>query len=116
MDARLVRWSSSSGIWIGALAWATSTQLNYALVSWVCASGIRVIPWIAAALAVLALAGALLSSIAFRYRAGRLETNTPAGGTPHQMLAIVWIASGVLFAVIILLQGSASFFLTGCEP
>jgi hypothetical protein len=116
MDARLARWSSSAGIWIGALAWAISTQLNYALVPWVCTSGARVIPWLAALLVVISLGGAALSGVAFRNRAGRLESNSPAAGTPHQMLAVVGILSGLLFALVIALQGAASFFLTGCEP
>lgn len=116
MDASVARWSSSTGIWIGALAWAVSTQLNYALVPWVCASGARIIPWSAAALVVLALIGAGVSALAFRSRAARLESNTPMAGTPHQMLAVVGIVSGLLFALIIALQGTASFFLTGCEP
>jgi hypothetical protein len=116
MDARLVRWSSSAGIWIGAFAWAVSTQLNYALVPWICASGVRVVPWTAAALALLSLAGTALSAMAFRDRAARLETGTPRAGTPYQMLAVIGVLSGVLFALVIALQGTASFFLTGCEP
>lgn len=116
MDARLARWSSSAGIWIGALAWAVSTQLNYALVPWVCANGVPFIPWATACLVVVALGGGALSGIAFRSRAGRLETNSPAAGTPHQMLAVIGILSGLLFALVIALQGTASLFLTGCEP
>jgi hypothetical protein len=116
MEARLARWSSSAGIWIGALAWAISTQLNYALVSWVCVTRVPIIAWIAAVLVVLALGGGAWSAIAFRNRAGRLETNSPAAGTPHQMLAVVGMASALLFAIVIALQGAASLFLTGCEP
>ena len=116
MDARAARWSSSAGLWIGAFAWAVSTQLNYALVPWICAGGARVIPAIAALLVIVCLGGAWLSGIAFHGRAGRLETNSPAAGTPHQMLAVIGILAGMLFAVIIALQGTASFFLTGCEP
>lgn len=116
MDARLARWSSSTGLWVGALAWAVSTQLNYALVPWVCASGVRLIPWTAGGLALLAIVGAALSALAFRSRSERLETQTPAAGTPHEMMAVIGMAAGVLFALIIVMQGTASFFLTGCEP
>jgi len=115
MDPRLIRWSSSAGIWIGALAWATSTQLNYSLVPWVCTSGVRITPWTAAALAVIALLGSGLSVYAFRHRRERLETERPQAGTPHEMLAVLGIAIGVLFALIIVMQGVAGLFLTGCE-
>jgi hypothetical protein len=115
MGPRLVRWSSSAGLWIGALSWATSTQLNYALVSWVCSSGVRITPFIAGALAVVALLGAAISGVAFRRRRERIETQTPAAGTPHEMLAVIGIIAGVLFALIILMQGLAGLFLTGCE-
>jgi len=116
MDARSARGSSSAGIWIGALAWAVSTQLNYALVPWMCTNGLRVAPWIAALLVLTALGGGLWSALAFRHRTGRLETNTPGAGTPHQMLAVIGILAALLFALVIALQGSANFFLTGCEP
>jgi hypothetical protein len=116
MDQRTGRLTSSAGIWIGALAWATSTQLNYSLVPWVCASGAPVVPWIAAGLAIISLLGAWLSWRSFVNRAERIETQTPEAGTPLEMLAVIGIASGILFAVIIALQGSAALFLTGCEP
>jgi hypothetical protein len=116
MDQRTGHFAASAGIWIGAFAWAVSTQLNYSLVPWVCASGVPIIPWIGAGLAVLALVGVFLSWRAFARRAQRLETETPAAGTPHEMLALISIGSGILFAVIIALQGVAPLFLTGCEP
>jgi len=115
MDARLVRWSSSAGLWVGALSWATSTQLNYSLITWVCSSGVRLTPWTASALAVLALIGASVSAFAFMHRDQRLETQTPQAGTPHEMLAVIGIGAGVLFALIIVMQGVAGLFLTGCE-
>jgi hypothetical protein len=115
MDARLVRWTSSAGIWIGALAWATSTQLNYSLVPWVCASGMRITPITGGLLAVVALLGAALSGAAFRNRPVRLETQTPQAGTPHTMLAVLGMGIGVLFALIIIMQAAAGLFLTGCE-
>lgn len=114
MDLRL-RLASSAGIWIGAFAWATSTQLNYSLVSWVCSSGVRITPFTAGALAVLALAGAAISGWAFRRRQTRLETHTPQAGTPHAMLAVLGIGAGLLFALIIIMQATAGLFLTGCE-
>lgn len=106
----------SAGLILGALAWATSTQLNYALVPWVCTSRIPVIPAIAAVLAVIALIGVFLSLRAYRRQATTFQSETPKAGAPHELLALIGILSGSLFAVIILMQGLASFFLTGCEP
>jgi hypothetical protein len=34
---------------------------------------------------------------------------------PHKLLAGIGILAGTLFIIIILLQGLASFFLSGCE-
>jgi hypothetical protein len=116
MDVRSGHLTSSGGIWIGALAWATSTQLNYSLVPWVCASGARPTPWIAAALGLIALGGALLSWLAFGSRSTRIETEKSEAGSPFEMLSIVGVGAGILFAVIIVMQGAASLFLTGCEP
>lgn len=116
MDFRTARLSSSAGIWIGAFAWATSTQLNYSLVPWVCASGMEIVPLVAGALVVVALVGAWVSWRTFVARAERLETHRPEGGTPFEMLSVLGMATGILFAVIIAMQGSAAFFLSGCEP
>src|SRR3569623_620794 len=115
MDSHLIRRSSSAGIWIGAIAWATSTQLNYSLVPWVCSSGARITPWTAAALALIALLGASWSGYAFRHRRERIETERPQAGTPHEMLAVLGMTIGLLFALIIIMQGLAGLFITGCE-
>ena len=115
MNRRSVKLTSSTGLWVGALAWATSTQLNYSLVPWVCSSGIRITPWTAAGLAFVALVGVAVSAHAFRHRQQPLETATPKGGTPHDMLAIIGMVAGVLFTLIIVMQGLAGLFLTGCE-
>jgi hypothetical protein len=115
MNSHLTRWSSSAGLWIGALAWATSTQLNYALVPWVCSTGNRITPWIAAALAIVALVGVGVSWSAFMHRRRHLLSARPTAGTPHGMLAVIGMGAGTLFALIIVMQGVAGLFLTGCE-
>ena len=115
MDRHIAKSTSSTGLWVGALAWATSTQLNYSLVPWVCTTGIRITPWTAAGLAIVTLVGVAVSANAFRHRQGPLKTATPKGGTPHDMLAIIGVGAGTLFALIIVMQGLAGLFLTGCE-
>lgn len=91
----------------GALAWATSTQLNYALVPWQCFNRVYPIPWLAALLAAIALAGAAVSLRTWRSAAPpHAGVNLAAGGGT---------LSGVLFAAVILLQLMASLIFTGCE-
>jgi hypothetical protein len=106
----------SAGLILGAFAWATSTQLNYALVPWVCTSHVPAIPVIAIVLAAIAIVGVLLSLHAYRQLTTTFQSETPQAGAPHELLALIGMLSGSLFAVIILMQGLASFFLTGCEP
>jgi hypothetical protein len=109
-------WLASAGVWVGFIAWATSTQLNYSLVPWECDKGFRVIPWIALGLIVLALGGGTISLRSFRRRGQRLETCTPKAGTPFEMLAAIGMAASVLFALVIVLQGAADLIVPRCTP
>jgi hypothetical protein len=109
-------WLASAGVWVGFLAWATSTQLNYSLVPWECDTGFRVVPWIALGLIVLALGGGATSLQSFRRRGQRLETGTPEAGTPFEMLAVIGMAASVLFALIVALQGAADLIVPRCAP
>jgi len=101
--------------WVtGPAAWAISTQFNYAIVDWVCASGWRVVPWTTLVLILLSLFGAAISALNWR-RNPDIQTNSPVAGAPHQFLAITGMLSGLLFALVIAMQGTAGFILTGCE-
>ena len=105
-----------AGLWAGPGAWGVSTQLNYALTPWICAHKVNLVPWIALALAGVALGGAFLSwrawsapaADATEVRAGLLEA-------PRQLLAVGGTLVGVFFAVIILVHGAAGLVLNGCE-
>ena len=105
-----------AGLWAGPGAWAISTQANYALTPWICAHKVNLVPWIALALAAVALGGAFLSwrawnspaADATEVRAGLLEA-------PRQLLAVGGVLVGVFFAVIILVHGAAGLVLDGCE-
>ena len=114
-DRRQGRWLPWSGLAFGAAAWAVSTQLNYALVPWVCATGINVVPAVALALALLAAAGGALSWHAWRKlaKAGSLER--PEAGFPHRLGAAVGMSAAALFTLVILLHASAGLFFSGCE-
>jgi hypothetical protein len=105
---------SWAGIFAGPTAWAVNTQLGYALVPWVCASEVNIIPLLAVIMALLALAGAWVSWLAMP-RAELDSGGSHAGGEPRGMLAGVGVASGLLFALLILMQGAAGVVFDGCE-
>jgi hypothetical protein len=105
---------AAAGLVTGPAAWGISTQLNYALVPWVCASGWRVIPIATLILVALGLFGTAVSWRAW-HRAPSLRSESAAAGEPAELLAILGVLSGALFSLIVLMQGSASLFLTGCE-
>src|SRR4051812_21704399 len=86
-----------TGLTAGPLAWAFSTQLNYALTNWQCEHHTKV-TWAAGLLLTLiALVGAFVSA-----RALKVETGS------GRLLAIIGIGLGLLTAAIILTQGAAS--------
>ncbi|HVY59534.1 MAG TPA: hypothetical protein VHA77_16905 [Xanthobacteraceae bacterium] len=104
---------SWAGLAAGPTAWALSTQTNYAIASWPAVQSTYLVMTIAVVLVLVALAGAFLS-----WRA-RGETRRPdalveqANGRPHEFLAGIGTFSGLLFAVVIALQGIASFLVEG---
>ena len=93
-----------AGLAFGAMAWAISTQLNYALVGNGQLPG-RSVPWIALALALVALAGGALSWRAWRSHGELLGDH--AGGKPRRFVAGMGVFASVLFATAIALQGVA---------
>ena len=106
----------SAGLYAGPGAWLASTQGNYALVPWVCAHKLALIPVFALVLAAIALAGAFLSwRAAYAPAAWESELEAAREPQPLPFLAALGIAMGVLFALVILTQGAASLVLDGCE-
>lgn len=104
-----------AGIASGPTAWALSTQVNYALTWWSCAHRAQVVPFIAAALVLLALAGGVLSGLAAWRRDVRSELAPEVDGYPRSFLAVIGVIMAVLFALVIAVQGSAGLIFTGCE-
>jgi hypothetical protein len=101
---------SWAGFVSGPGAWAVSTQVNYGLAPWECAHRAGVVPWFAAALALLALAGGFLSWRAWQ--------RPEAAGRPprtERFIAGVSLAMAILFALVILMQGTAGLVFNGCE-
>ncbi len=103
-----------AGLAAGPTAWAVSTQLNYALANWSCEHQMRIVPILALALAAIALGGAFLSARAWR-ASGPDQASLESEGTPRRFLAGMSLLMAVLFAVVILAQGSAGLVLNGCE-
>src|SRR4051812_36763920 len=85
------------GVTAGPVAWAVSTQFNYALAGWQCTHHVNVTLPAAALLALVALGGALVSG-------GAMRRETGSG----RLLAVTGLALGLLSAAIVLTQGAAS--------
>lgn len=69
---------------------------------------------IAAVLAVVSLVGALSSWVAWRrYDASGVRV-PEQDGHPHRLLSAIGVASGTLFALVIVMQGIARIFLEPC--
>ncbi|PBB52535.1 hypothetical protein CK223_29290 [Mesorhizobium loti] len=104
--------TSWGGLLSGPLAWAVSTQLNYAVVEWQCARRIPVIPFIALVLAIMSLVGGALSWRA-RQQGGASFKPERTRGT-EAFVANLSILTAVLFALVIIMQGAASLILDEC--
>lgn len=105
----------SAGIFLGPLAWLVDTQLNYALVPWICAHQVRLVPVVALAAALVSLAGGFLSWRAFRLSPITPEPDSTGAGRPHRFTALMGMAIATLFTVVIILHGVAGLVFHGCE-
>src|SRR4051812_1413871 len=101
--------TSWAGLLSGPLAWAVSTQLNYALVPWQCNRQIQVVLPVALLLALFSLLGGALSWRAKR-QGGAPSKPERTRGTEH-FVADLGILSALLFALVIIMQGSAALIL-----
>lgn len=104
----------SAGVFLAPAAWALNTQINYAIVPWVCAHGMNIVPAVALVNAVVALSGGVLSWRAWSVRAEG-SSDDPRAGRPHRLVAGLGALMAVLFAAVILLQGTAGLVFQGCE-
>jgi hypothetical protein len=104
----------SAGVFLAPAAWALNTQLNYAIVPWVCHYGMNIVPVVALVNAAIALIGGFLSFRAWSARENG-SSDDPRGGRPHRLVAGLGALMAVLFAAVILLQGAAGLVFQGCE-
>lgn len=108
----LANGTSWAGLVSGPAAWAISTQGNYSLAPWECEQRISAVPYTAVGLAVLALAGGVLSWRAWQMEGAAFKDKRQAN-TERFVASISMMAAG-LFAGVILLQGAAALILDGC--
>jgi hypothetical protein len=104
--------TSWSGLLSGPLAWAISTQLNYSLVEWQCEHKLPIIPLAALALAWLAIAGGLLSWRAWRRGGASFKPERQID--TERFVATLGMLMAALFALVVIMQGSASLILDEC--
>lgn len=104
--------TSWGGLLSGPLAWALSTQLNYALVPWQCNRQVPVVLPLALLLVLFSLLGGALSWRAKR-RGGAAFKPERTGGT-ERFVANLGMLSALLFALVIVTQGSAALILDEC--
>jgi hypothetical protein len=115
MAAWLDKGLPSAGLYAGPAAWAVSTQANYALVPWVCAHKVPVIPVLAAILVLVSLFGGVMSWRALANAEPERNADATGGGRPHRMVAAVGMMTAVLFALVIAVHGIAGLVFDGCE-
>ena len=115
MAASYAKGLPSAGIFAGPAAWLASTQINYALVPWICAHQIPLIPIVALVLAALSLLGGFLSWRAYRTSSVTPAPDSSGGGRPHRFTAMTGILVSGLFTLVILVQGAAGLVFHGCE-
>jgi hypothetical protein len=105
----------SAGIFAGPAAWLLNTQTNYALVPWICAHQMPLVPAIAVVMALFSLSGGFISWRAYDRAAVTPQPDSSGAGRPHRFTAMVGIGISMLFALVILTQGAAALVLHGCE-
>jgi hypothetical protein len=98
---------SWTGLAIGPVAWAIDTQLN-------CGEKVNPAPAIAAVLMLISLAAAGASFVAWQRHDGRGIPLPEQDGRPRNLLSGIGVAAGLLFAVVIALQGLAGLLLGPC--
>ena len=109
-SGRLLYWA---GVALGPIAWGINLQGVYTLAHFSC-EGTRMSGAImSAVLAIVALAGTVISARAVRRSAGA-EWADAQGGGPRTFMAWLGVGTGVLFALVIANQLAASLMISPC--
>jgi hypothetical protein len=115
MTTWLQRGLPSAGLYAGPSAWFVSTEGNYALAPWVCAHKVPAIPALAAVLVGVCLFGGFLSWRAYASASPVPHPDATGAGRPHRFVATIGILMALLFALVIVVQGTAGVVFNGCE-
>ena len=115
MTAWFVRGLPSAGIYAGPTAWLIDTQANYALVPWVCATQIQIIPVVAIAMAAVSLLGGFLSWRGYVTATPTPKPDSTGAGRPHRFVALIGVGMALLFTAVIVVHGVAGMVFHGCE-
>jgi hypothetical protein len=108
--SRLLYWA---GVALGPLAWGINLQGVYALAHFSCETTPLTGTIMSAVLAIVALAGTVISARAVRRGAGA-EWAEAQGGGPRTFMAWLGVGSGILFALVIANQLAASLMISPC--
>ena len=108
--SRLLYWA---GVALGPIAWGINLQGVYVLAHFSCEQTRISGAIMSAALAIVALAGTVISARAVRRGAGA-EWADARGGGPRTFMAWLGVGSGVLFALVIANQFAASLMISPC--
>ena len=106
----------AAGLLAGPIAWFADLQLNYALVPNLCTGAHAVVPLVAAAFCAVSLLAGGISYVALLHARADRSFEDPQAGRPARFLAGMGVGAGVLFAIVIALQGTAAFLVPGCAP
>jgi hypothetical protein len=100
----------------GPIVWLLQFQVNYMLVPWVCTTGHQCVRHLLALLALLlVLGGGWLACVEWRRQGrGGMEEDLPGFVGRTRFLSMLGMLSSILFALLIVMQDIASFFLSPC--
>ncbi|MCK1653456.1 hypothetical protein IVA88_18725 [Bradyrhizobium sp. 149] len=108
--SRLLYWA---GVALGPIAWGVNLQGVYVLAHFSCEKTRMSGAIVSAVLAIVSLAGTLISARAVR-RGAEAEWADAQGGGPRTFMAWLGVGSGVLFALVIANQLAASLMISPC--
>lgn len=103
-----------AGLAAGPAALAIGVEGNYAIVRWTCTSGVHLVPILASILVLLSLAGAFVSWRAWKRLPHDTSLDDSKSDQPKRLMAAAGVFLGVLFAMVVAVQGAAGLILDGC--
>jgi hypothetical protein len=110
-ESRSTHWLALAA---GPAAWVANTQVNYALAPFVCGAYGILVPVISFALGLISLAGSVMAWRSLDRTCAADAWLGNDGGHSRQFLSVLGLASGFLFAIVIVNQAVASLIIGDC--